>query len=162
MPGFSGTALTLGETVSDTIAVNGEQDVFTFTLDAPTRLYFDSLSTTNIEWTLAGPPGVVVSARNFNGSDSFDFTGNPAIELPAGDYGLEVDGRLVAVAERKSLADLVSSLVSGKLRFAVADLAALPRGAVVVEDRYSQVFQAQHVRPALIADGLAELQVRWP
>jgi hypothetical protein len=82
--------------------------------------------------------------------------------LPAGDYGLEVDGRLVAVAERKSLADLVSSLVSGKLRFAVADLAALPRGAVVVEDRYSQVFQAQHVRPALIADGLAELQVRWP
>jgi hypothetical protein len=82
--------------------------------------------------------------------------------LPAGDYGLEVDGRLVAAVERKSLADLTSSLVSGKLRFAVADLAALPRGAVVVEDRYSQVFHAQHVRPALVADGLAELQVRWP
>lgn len=82
--------------------------------------------------------------------------------LPAGDYGLEVDGRLVAAAERKSLADLVSSLVSGKLRFAVADLAALPRGAVVVEDRYSQVFQSQRVRPSLIADSLAELQVRWP
>jgi ERCC4-type nuclease len=82
--------------------------------------------------------------------------------LPAGDYGLEVDGRLVAAVERKSLADLIASLVSGKLRFAVADLAALPRGAVVVEDRYSQIFHAQHVRPALIADGLAELQVRWP
>src|SRR5438034_5297489 len=31
-----------------------------------------------------------------------------------------------------------------------------------VEDRYSQVFKLARVRPALIADGLAELQVRWP
>lgn len=82
--------------------------------------------------------------------------------LPAGDYGLEVNGQLVAAAERKSLPDLISSLVNGKLRFAVAELAGLPRGAVVVEDRYSQIFHAQHVRPAVIADGLAELQVRWP
>jgi ERCC4-type nuclease len=82
--------------------------------------------------------------------------------LPAGDYGLEIDGRLVAAVERKSLADLISSLLNGTLRFAVADLAALPRGAVVVEDRYSQIFHSQHVRPAVIADGLAELQVRWP
>jgi hypothetical protein len=82
--------------------------------------------------------------------------------LPCGDYGLEVQGRLVAAVERKSLADLVSSLIGGKLRFAIADLAALPRAAVVVEDRYSQVFQLERVRPALVADGLAELQVRWP
>jgi hypothetical protein len=32
----------------------------------------------------------------------------------------------------------------------------------VVEDRYSQVFKLERVRPALVADGLAELQVRWP
>jgi hypothetical protein len=32
----------------------------------------------------------------------------------------------------------------------------------VVEDRYSQVFKLDHVRPATIADGLAELQIRWP
>src|SRR5438034_3343383 len=31
-----------------------------------------------------------------------------------------------------------------------------------VEDRYSQVFKLARVRPALVADGLAELQVRWP
>ena len=31
-----------------------------------------------------------------------------------------------------------------------------------VEDRYSQVFKLTRVRPALVADGLAELQVRWP
>jgi hypothetical protein len=82
--------------------------------------------------------------------------------LPCGDYGLVVDGRLVAAVERKSMADLVSSLTSGKLRYALAELAALPRAALVVEDRYSQIFTQQRIRPALVADGLAELQVRWP
>ncbi|HEU5267494.1 MAG TPA: histone-like nucleoid-structuring protein Lsr2, partial [Jatrophihabitans sp.] len=82
--------------------------------------------------------------------------------LPCGDYGVTLDDRLVAVVERKSLADLVSSLINGKLRYALGDLAALPRAAVVVEDRYSQVFKLDWVRPAVIADGLAELQVRWP
>ena len=82
--------------------------------------------------------------------------------LPCGDYGLTVDGRLVASVERKSLPDLVASLISGKLRYAVAELAALPRAAVVVEDRYSAVFKLTHVRPAQVADGLAEIQIRWP
>jgi len=82
--------------------------------------------------------------------------------LPCGDYGLVSGGRLIASVERKSLADLVASLTGGKLRYAVAELAALPRAAVVVEDRYSQVFKLARVRPALVADGLAELQVRWP
>jgi hypothetical protein len=81
--------------------------------------------------------------------------------LPCGDYGLVAGGRLIASVERKSLADLVASL-TGKLRYALAELAALPRAAVVVEDRYSQVFKLERVRPALAADGLAELQVRWP
>ena len=82
--------------------------------------------------------------------------------LPCGDYGVSMDGQLIAAAERKSLADLVSSLTSGRLRYQVADLAALPRAAVVVEDRYSQLFKLDRVRPAMIADGLAEVQVRWP
>jgi ERCC4-type nuclease len=82
--------------------------------------------------------------------------------LPCGDYGVTVDGRLVAVVERKSLADLVFSLINGKLRYALGDLAALPRAAVVVEDRYSQVFKLDWARPAVVADGLAELQIRWP
>ncbi|MDD7940084.1 ERCC4 domain-containing protein [Actinomycetospora lutea] len=82
--------------------------------------------------------------------------------LPAGDYGVLLDGTLVASVERKSLPDLVSSLSSGRLRFALGDLAALPRAAVVVEDRWSQVFAQRHVRPAQVADSLAELQVRWP
>jgi hypothetical protein len=82
--------------------------------------------------------------------------------LPCGDYAVAVGGRLVASVERKSLVDLVSSLTSSRLRFALGELAALPRAAVVVEDRYSQIFALERIRPALVADGLAELQVRWP
>lgn len=82
--------------------------------------------------------------------------------LAAGDYGVKVDGRLVASVERKSLPDLVSSLTTGKLKYQLADLAALPRAAVVVEDRYSAVFRLDRVRPAVVADGLAECQVMWP
>jgi len=82
--------------------------------------------------------------------------------LSCGDYGVAAGGRLVAAVERKSLPDLVASLISGKLRYVLAELAALPRAAVVVEDRYSALFKPGRVRPALIADGLAELQVRWP
>lgn len=44
----------------------------------------------------------------------------------------------------------------------ITELAALPRAAVVVEDRYSAIFKLDRIRPALITDGLAELQVRWP
>ncbi|HET9873483.1 MAG TPA: ERCC4 domain-containing protein [Propionibacteriaceae bacterium] len=82
--------------------------------------------------------------------------------LPCGDYGVVSGGRLVAAVERKSLSDLVASLTSGKLRFALGELAGLPRAAVVIEERYSRVFELERVRPALVADGLAELQVRWP
>ena len=82
--------------------------------------------------------------------------------LPCGDYAVTAGGKLVAAVERKSLADLVSSLSNGRLRFALGELAALPRAAVVVEDRYSKVFSQDRLRPALVADGLAELQVRWP
>ena len=46
--------------------------------------------------------------------------------LPCGDYGLRIDGTLVASVERKSLVDLVASLINGTLRYALAELAALP------------------------------------
>jgi len=82
--------------------------------------------------------------------------------LPTGDYGLVRGGRLLAVVERKSMPDLVTSLTTGKLRFQLTELASVPRSAVVVEERYSEVFRSRHVRPAVIADGLAECQVRWP
>lgn len=82
--------------------------------------------------------------------------------LTAGDYGVFDETGLIASVERKSLADLVSTLTTGKLKYLLGDLSSLPRGAVVVEDRYSQVFKLGFVRPAVVADGLAEAQVRWP
>ena len=82
--------------------------------------------------------------------------------LPCGDYGVVADGRLVAAVERKSVPDLVASVTNGKLRYALGDLAALPRAAVVVEDRYSALFKQRYARPAAVADALAEYQVRWP
>ncbi len=82
--------------------------------------------------------------------------------LAVGDYAVESEGHVVAVVERKSLTDLVASLISGKLRYSLAELAAVPRAAVVVEDRYSGVFKLDRVRPAVVAEGIAECQARFP
>ena len=82
--------------------------------------------------------------------------------LACGDYGVKVDGKLLAAVERKSLEDLAGSLVSGRLAAQVSELAALHRAAVVVEERYSRVFALEHVRPGFVADLLARVQVRWP
>lgn len=82
--------------------------------------------------------------------------------LRAGDYGVEHDGDLLATVERKSLADLVGTLTGGRMRYLLADLARVPHAAVVVEDRYSSVFELERVRPAVVADLLAECQVSYP
>jgi len=82
--------------------------------------------------------------------------------LPCGDYAVTMDGRIVCAVERKSIDDLVASLTSGRLRYALAELAALPRAAVVVEEGYSRVFAVKYTRASGVADGLAELQIRWP
>jgi ERCC4-type nuclease len=67
--------------------------------------------------------------------------------LPAGDYGIMLDDNLVASVERKSLDNLVKGLVEGSFQYQLADLATLPRAAVVVEDRYSRLFKLDHVSP---------------
>jgi hypothetical protein len=82
--------------------------------------------------------------------------------LPCGDYAVAVGDAIVAAVERKTLDNLVTGLVDGSLRYALGELAALPRAAVVVDDRWSRVFSLTHRRPAEVADGLAELQARWP
>jgi hypothetical protein len=82
--------------------------------------------------------------------------------LPAGDYAVLRDDDVLAAVERKSIADLAGSLLSGRLTYALADLAALPRAAVVVEDRYSRLFSLEHVSGAAAAEALAEAQVRFP
>jgi hypothetical protein len=82
--------------------------------------------------------------------------------LPAGDYGIAHHDELVAVVERKSLADLARRLVDGQLAYLLADMATIPRAAVVVEDRYSSLFKLDHTKPGFVAEMLAALTVRYP
>ncbi|WP_324273501.1 Lsr2 family DNA-binding protein [Blastococcus brunescens] len=82
--------------------------------------------------------------------------------LAAGDYAVELDGAVVAAVERKTLEDLAGSLLSGRLTYALADLTALPRAAVVIEDRYSRLFKLPHASGARLAESLAEIQARFP
>ena len=82
--------------------------------------------------------------------------------LPIGDYGVALDGQIVAVVERKSLADLTRRLIDGQLTYALADMSTIPRAAVVVEDRYSNLFKLEHTKPGFVAEMLAALTVRYP
>jgi hypothetical protein len=82
--------------------------------------------------------------------------------LPVGDYGIALDEQIVAVVERKSLADLTRRLVDGQLTYTLAELATIPRTAVIVEDRYSSLFKLEHTKPGFVAEMLAVLTVRYP
>lgn len=82
--------------------------------------------------------------------------------LSVGDYAVEVDGRVVAAVERKSLDDFAQKVSSGQLAFLMADLGALPRAAVVVEAKYADLFDLEHVQAGWVADQVAHLQVRYP
>lgn len=83
--------------------------------------------------------------------------------LPVGDYAVrDVAGNTMAVVERKSLDDLAGRIADGTLAFVLADLTAAPRAAVVVEGRYGDLFDIEHVRAGFLAEQLAHLQVRYP
>lgn len=82
--------------------------------------------------------------------------------LPAGDYAVLAGDRVLAAVERKTTEDLAGTLLSGKLTYALAELTALPRAAVVVEDRYSRLFALSHAPGARVAEALAEAQARFP
>lgn len=82
--------------------------------------------------------------------------------LAVGDYAVELEGQVIAAVERKSLADLVGTFIGGKMWFQLAELAAIPHAALVVEQRYADVFKLDRIRPAAVADWLAEAAVRYP
>lgn len=52
--------------------------------------------------------------------------------------------------------------IDGSLQYSLSGMASLPRGAVVVEDRYSRLFKIEHVKPGFVPELLARLQVRYP
>ncbi|MGH2751550.1 MAG: ERCC4 domain-containing protein [Actinomycetota bacterium] len=82
--------------------------------------------------------------------------------LRCGDYAvLGDDGVILAAVERKSLANLSASLVDGSIQFVLADLAELPKAAVVIESGYADLLDLKHVQPGFVLDLLARLQVRF-
>ena len=82
--------------------------------------------------------------------------------LVIGDYAVELDGEVVGVVERKRLTELAGNIVDGSLLVMLGELAAARRAAIVVEDRWADVFRLEHVAPAMVAEMLAGAQVRYP
>jgi ERCC4 domain/Lsr2 len=82
--------------------------------------------------------------------------------LPCGDYAVQVAGTIAAVVERKTINDLISSMMSGRMKFLMAELAALPRAAVVVEEGYSKIFKHPYATGSVAAERLAELEAQFP
>jgi hypothetical protein len=87
-------ALSLNTLTDGTVAQPGQLINFTFAVSAQTNVLFDSLTNNgNLDWSLTGPSGVVVSQRSFNGSDSANYgSGSDLIGLTAGSYTLTVQG----------------------------------------------------------------------
>ncbi|MHC5537674.1 hypothetical protein ACYOEI_05520, partial [Singulisphaera rosea] len=97
-------ALTLGTAVSGSIASQGQQKNYTFTLASPTRLWFDSQTNDgNFYWTIKGSQGTV------NGNTAFSSDDQNIGLLPAGSYTLTVGA---------------SSDYTGSFKFNLLDLAA--------------------------------------
>ena len=82
--------------------------------------------------------------------------------LAVGDYAVEVDGEMVGVVERKKLVELAASVVDGSLLVTLGELATARRSAIVVEDRWADVFRLTYVAPSMVAEMLAAAQVRFP
>ena len=113
---------------------------------------------------LGGPLAIVVDSRE---RYPWRFAKQQAAveraALLAGDYAVRGDdGHIVAAVERKAMADLASSLSNGTLVFELSKLAALPRAAVAVEDRYSALLKQTHAPSGFLPDLLARVQVRYP
>jgi hypothetical protein len=158
--------------VLDRARLNRSQIVFT-TIRGREGIFWQSPRTAK-----ASRPGVRVPGRRASGLDDvaiavdtrerypFTFRRQQATTyrsaLPAGDYGVEHCGEIVAVVERKSLSDLSSSLVDGSLGYAMGELATVALAAVAVEDRYSAIFKLEHVQGGFLADLLGALQARYP
>jgi hypothetical protein len=81
--------------------------------------------------------------------------------VEAGDYGVRAGDRWLAVVERKSIENLISSLSDGTLAYQLAAMAELRLAAVVVEGRYPKLFDVPRVKDSWLPDVLARLQVRY-
>jgi hypothetical protein len=83
--------------------------------------------------------------------------------LPVGDYGVFEGERLVAVVERKRLGEFAGDAVQGRLQHRLAELATMPRAAVLIEGRLSQLLNGDlRTRPGWLLNLVAALQAAYP
>src|SRR5579883_2086515 len=86
----SGIPLTIGAITAGQLPTASATNSYTFTLAAPTRLFFDSLTNSGLVWSLDGPLGHLVSNRALWNSDgSF---ANSSLDCPVGAYQLSLSG----------------------------------------------------------------------
>jgi hypothetical protein len=159
--------------VLDRARENRSQIIFTKLRDGREAIFWQSPKTTK-----KARPGVRIPTRRASRLDEitilidtrerypYRFSKKKALTerraLPAGDYGIAHRGEVVAVVERKTVSDLANSLVSGGLAYSLAELSTVARAALVVEDRYADIFKLAHVTPGFVPDLLAAVQVRYP
>jgi len=159
--------------VLDRARENRSQIIFTKLRDGREAIFWQSPKTTK-----KARPGVRIPTRRASQLDEitilidtrerypYRFAKKKALTerkaLPAGDYGIAHQGEVVAVVERKTVSDLSASLVNGSLAYALAELSTVQRAALVVEDRYADIFNLDHVTPGFVPDLLAAVQVRYP
>ncbi len=106
-PNVTGSAITLGDTVTGSVDTANAEDVYTFTLPAPALLYFDSLTNSSAHrWTMTGPTGTIVNARRFNTSDAGSEPSRSILDLVAGDYFVTVTAGSAAGAYVFGITDL--------------------------------------------------------
>lgn len=114
---------------------------------------------------LDGPLTVTVDTRE---RYSWRFASNPVTierrRLPVGDYGVFDGDELAAVVERKKLQEFVGGAVNGQLALAMAELAAMPRAAVIIEGRFGKLLASDQtrVRKGWIFNLTAALQAAYP
>jgi hypothetical protein len=85
---FTGTPMSIGTLVSGTLT-NVSTNDYVFTVAATTRVVMDTLTNSpSMNWTLEGPPGLLVNGPGFNGADGQN--GTAPKELPPGDYRLRL------------------------------------------------------------------------
>ena len=95
----------------------------------------------------------------------FRFAGRDArverAALPAGDYGVRTADGWLGVVERKTGEDFAKSLSDGTLAFQLQRMAELPLAAIVVEARYSALFEVPKAPAGWLPDVLARLTIRY-
>ncbi len=86
--------------------------------------------------------------------------------LPVGDYALIKDGKIIAVAERKSLDNFLGQLSTyDSFKAMLTELVTYPYKALILESPYSDFLNPKKINPyraSYIAEIIADITVRFP